>query len=37
MSGLIGIVLEVGILSEVLKKTKKLNDNNSFESLGVKN
>ena len=37
MSGLIGLVLEVGILSEVLKKAKKLNHDDSFESLGVKN
>lgn len=36
MSGLIGLALEVGIASEVLKKTKKLHHNDSYESLGSK-
>ena len=36
MSGLIGLAVEVSFAGEVLKKTKKLHHNNSYESLGEK-
>ena len=36
MSGLIGLAIEVSIAGEILKKTKKLHHNDSYESLGGK-